>query len=424
MHHKFKYMQDTENTSGSDHQPANKKDVTTPPLLPKKEESFYTAQFGLLCLSSFLFFSSFSMILAELPSFLTDLGGKEYKGLIIALFTLAAGLSRPFSGKLTDTVGRIPIIVFGAVVCFLTGFLYPLLLTVGGFLFIRFVHGLSTGFTPTGTAAYVADVVPISKRGEAMGIFGLTNNIGTAIGPAFGSYIALHYPIQYMFYCSSGFAILSILILMKLKETLPQQQRQRFRWALLKINPRDIIELRVIAPSITLLLSVFSFGIILTIVPDFSDHLGIQNKGLFFTVFTLSSLGIRFMAGKVSDRFGRVEVIKVGTLIQVLAMVIVGFATTPWMLMLGAVFFGIAVGIVSPTTFAWTIDLSKDEARGRALATLYIALEAGIGIGALLSAWVFANNSANFPWTFWLGAISAFSAFCYLQFGVKKKDMI
>lgn len=423
MQHKFINMQDTNNTSGSNHQPANQKDTATSPPFPQKEESFYTAQFGLLCLSSFLFFSSFSMILAELPSFLTDLGGKEYKGLIIALFTLAAGLSRPFSGKLTDTIGRIPIIVFGAVVCFLTGFLYPLLLTVGGFLFIRFVHGLSTGFTPTGTAAYVADVVPISKRGEAMGIFGLTNNIGTAIGPAFGSYIALHYPIQYMFYCSSGFAILSILILMKLKETLPQQQRQRFRWGLLKINPRDIIELRVIAPSITLLLSVFSFGIILTVVPDFSDHLGIRNKGLFFTVFTLSSLGIRFMAGKISDRFGRVEVIKVGTLIQVLAMVVVGVATAPWMLMLGAVFFGIAVGIVSPTAFAWTIDLSKDEARGRALATLYIALEAGIGIGALMSAWVFANNPANFPWTFWLGAISAFSAFCYLQFGVKKKDM-
>jgi MFS family permease len=416
-------MQDTNHTSGSDHQPAIQKNTPKPPLLPQKEESFYTAQFGLLCLSSFLFFSSFSMILAELPSFLTELGGKEYKGLIIALFTLAAGLSRPFSGKLTDTIGRIPIIVFGAVVCFLTGFLYPLLLTVGGFLFIRFVHGLSTGFTPTGTAAYVADVVPISKRGEAMGIFGLTNNIGTAIGPAFGSYIALHYPIEYMFYCSSGFAILSILILMKLKETLPQPQRQRFRWALLKINPRDIIELRVIAPSITLLLSVFSFGIILTVVPDFSDHLGIQNKGLFFTVFTLSSLGIRFMAGKISDRFGRVEVIKVGTLIQVLAMAVVGVATAPWVLMLGAVFFGIAVGIVSPTAFAWTIDLSKDEARGRALATLYIALEAGIGIGALMSAWVFANNPANFPWTFWLGAISAFSAFCYLQFGVKKEDM-
>lgn len=416
-------MQDTEHSSGSNHQPANKKNASTATIPPNKEESFYTAQFGLLCLSSFLFFSSFSMILAELPSFLTSLGGKEYKGLIIALFTLAAGLSRPFSGKLTDTIGRIPIIVFGAVVCFLTGFLYPLLLTVGGFLFIRFVHGLSTGFTPTGTAAYVADVVPISKRGEAMGIFGLTNNIGTAIGPAFGSYIVLHYPIEYMFYCSSGFAILSILILIKLKETLPQQQRQRFRWGLLKINPRDIIELRVIAPSITLLLSVFSFGIILTIIPDFSDHLGIGNKGLFFTVFTLSSLGIRFVAGKVSDRFGRVAVIKVGVLIQVLAMLIIGLATTPWMLMLGAVFFGIAVGIVSPTAFAWTIDLSQDEARGRALATLYIALEAGIGIGALLSAWVFANNPANFPWTFWLGALSALSAFLYLQFGVKKEEM-
>lgn len=386
-------------------------------------ETFYTAQFGLLCISSFLFFSSFSMILAELPSFLSSLGGKEYKGLIIALFTLAAGLSRPFSGKLTDTVGRIPIIVFGAVVCFLAGFLYPLLLTVSGFLFIRFIHGMSTGFTPTGTAAYVADVVPVNRRGEAMGIFGLTNNIGAALGPAVGSYIALHYPIEIMFYCSSAFAILSILILVKLKETLPKQQRQRFKWSLLRINRHEIIEPRVLAPSITFLLSVVSFGIILTVIPDFSDHLGVPNKGLFFTVFTFSSLGIRFVAGKVSDRYGRVEVIKVGVVLQMIAMGIVGMAGTTWVLLLGGVFFGVAVGIVSPTIFAWTIDLSKEEARGRALATLYIALEAGIGLGALVSAWIFANNPANFKWAFWLGCLTAALAFLYLQFGVKKSDM-
>ena len=60
------------------------------------QPSIYTFQFFLLCLSSFLFFSSFNMIISELPAYLDSLGGGEYKGLIIALFTLAAGLSRPF----------------------------------------------------------------------------------------------------------------------------------------------------------------------------------------------------------------------------------------------------------------------------------------------------------------------------------------
>ncbi len=53
------------------------------------------------------------MIIPELPSYLTKLGGGEYKGLIISLFTLTAMISRPFSGKLTDKIGRIPVMVLG-----------------------------------------------------------------------------------------------------------------------------------------------------------------------------------------------------------------------------------------------------------------------------------------------------------------------
>ena len=132
-------------------------------------KSVYTWQFLLLCLSSFLFFSSFNMIIPELPAYLDRLGGGQYKGLIIALFTLTAGLSRPFSGKLTDTVGRIPVMIFGAVVCFVCGFIYPLATSVAAFLVLRFFHGLSTGFKPTGTSAYVADVVPATRRGRGDG---------------------------------------------------------------------------------------------------------------------------------------------------------------------------------------------------------------------------------------------------------------
>ena len=48
----------------------------------------YTLQFGLLCASNFLFSASFQMLIPELPDHLTDLGGADYKGYIIALFTL------------------------------------------------------------------------------------------------------------------------------------------------------------------------------------------------------------------------------------------------------------------------------------------------------------------------------------------------
>jgi MFS family permease len=89
-----------------------------------QKTGFNSIQFWLLCLSTFLFFASFNMIIPELPSYLTSLGGGEYKGFIIALFTLTAGLSRPFSGKLADKIGRLKVMIFGAIVSGICGMLY------------------------------------------------------------------------------------------------------------------------------------------------------------------------------------------------------------------------------------------------------------------------------------------------------------
>ena len=124
--------------------------VTTRPNPVRPEESgastrIYTTQFWLLCLSSLLFFASFNMIIPELPSYLTALGGAEYKGLIISLFTLTAMVSRPFSGKLADKIGRVPVIFFGALVCFICSLIYPVLSSVSGFMLLRLAHGFSTG---------------------------------------------------------------------------------------------------------------------------------------------------------------------------------------------------------------------------------------------------------------------------------------
>lgn len=161
------------------------------------------------------------MIIPELPNFLSKLGGADYKGFIIAIFTLSAGLSRPFSGKLADTVGRIPLMVFGTLVCVLCSLLYPLLTTVAGFLFLRFLHGFSTGFKPTAATAFAADIVPIHRRGEAMGIMGVSMNLGASLFPPLGSFLVLQYSVDVMFYVSSFIALVSIGMLMGLKETLP-----------------------------------------------------------------------------------------------------------------------------------------------------------------------------------------------------------
>lgn len=378
----------------------------------EENKKLYTPKFWLLCSSSFLFFASFNLIIPELPDYLTELGGGDHKGLIIPLFTLMAGLSRPFSGRLTDTIGRIPIIVYGVFVCIIVGFLYPLVTTVFGFFVLRLVHGMSTGFKPTATSAYVGDIAPFSRRGEAMGILGMFGSLGMAAGPAIGSWVALHFGYELMFYCSSGFALLSIAVVMKMPETLIATQR--FRLSLLKLKRRDVLEPRAFPSAITMLLTAFSFGTILTLIPDLSKHLGIVNKGIFFTIFTISSLVIRLIAGKLSDIYGRVPILLTGCLIYSVTMILIGIGTELWIFYIGSFAFGIAVGLTSPTIFAWTIDLAEEQHRGRALATMFIALEVGIGIGGVVAGYSYNNDPDNFIISFSISGICAFLAALYL----------
>lgn len=383
-----------------------------------KPNSIYNVHFGLVCLSSLLFSASFNMLIPELPDYLSSMGGAEYKGLIVALFTLTAGISRPFSGRLTDTLGRVPVMAVGSIVCFVCGILYPVLTTVSGFLFLRLIHGFSTGFKPTATAAYVADIIPRERWGEALGIHGLCFSTGMAIGPAIGSTIKLHFSMNMLFYASSVFALLSIVILMNMKETL--KHKHLFSLHVLKISRKDIIAKEVLPAAIVTFLSYMAYGVILTLIPDWSHHLGIANKGLFFMVFTVTSLLIRFGAGKASDKYGRLKPMGIGLAILIVSLGVIAFSQSVTGLLVGAALYGIATGIVSPALNAWTVDMSYPEHRGKAMATMYIALEAGIGLGALFAGWIYQDVIGKIPLIMYLSGGMTFLALVYVAIRVKK----
>ncbi len=380
----------------------------------EKQSSIYTSQFWLLCLSNFLFSASFQMMIPELPDYLESMGGKEYLGYIIALFTLTAGFSRPFSGKLTDTIGRVPIMAFGSIVCFICSGIYPLVHTVFGFLLLRFLHGFSTGTKPTATAAYVADIIPEDRRGEAQGMLGIFTATGMSIGPTIGSYLATFTTINVMFYTSSAFALGSILILLNMKETLPKSQKQPFSIKLFKIGWVDIFEPRVIPAFVVMILLCFSSGVILTLVADQTKLLGMTNKGLFFTISTIASLVVRFLFSKSSDKYGRIPVLIISSVIMVISMIMFALVNSVWIFVLASIIFGFSWGFNTPTLMAWTVDLSHENYRGRALATTYIALEAGIGIGAIFAGYLYKGKVENMAISYYLSAFLAFMALVYL----------
>lgn len=376
--------------------------------------SLYTLPFFLLCLSNFLFSASFSMIIPELPDYLASLGGKEYIGYTIALFTLAAGFSRPFSGKLTDHIGRIPIMAFGSLVCFICGGLYPMLHTVQGFLFLRFIHGMSTGTKPTATAAYVADVIPEDRRGEAQGSLGIFTATGMSIGPAIGSFLAAHYGLDQMFYISSIFALASIVILSRMKETLPKAMKSRFSFSLFRIGWKDVFEPKVVPVFWVMLFVSFSAGAMITLIPDTSKLVGWTNKGLYFTIYTIFSILIRFFFSKASDQYGRIPVLIFGCFMLSLSMFLLVFSANSYLLIVSAIIYGMAWGVNTPTLAAWTNDLGDKNHMGRAMATMYIALEAGIGIGAYVSGEIYQGVASQIPIPFLLAALLSLLAFILL----------
>jgi predicted MFS family arabinose efflux permease len=81
-------------------------------------------------------------------------------------------------------------------------------------------------------------------------------------------------------------------------------------------------------------------------------------------------------------------------------MIIIAVGTLPIHLKVGIAFYGLANGMTSPTLFAWATDLSDPNRRGKGLASLYIFMEMGIGIGAFISGWIYANDPSRFFATF------------------------
>lgn len=352
------------------------------------------------------------MLIPELPAYLTSLGGEDYKGLIISLFTLTAGLSRPISGKLADRIGRIPVMALGLWVCMLAGFLYPVLATVIGFFLMRFLHGFSTGFTPTGTSAYLADIVPFERRGEAMGWIGLANSSGMAAGPALGGWLISYVGIDTLFYISSFLALLAWVVLISLPETVTH--REKLNASLLWIKRHEILEPAVLKPAWVMVLVCFPYGLVLTIVPDYSVYFEVSNKGTFFAITTVASTSIRLFAGRFSDIYGRVPVMLGASLLLAFSMFWIALSNSSEAFLWGAVWYGLAAGMGSPTLFAWAIDLSDERFRGRGMATLFIAMELGIGLGAFISGSLYANDNTRVPMLFGVSGLMCLVAVSYL----------
>lgn len=374
--------------------------------------SFWAISFSLL-----LFMTSFNLILPELNHFLLQLRGENYIGLIIAVFTVSAAISRPFSGKLADHIGRKKVIAVGLLICAVANLLYPFSHSIFFFFVIRFLHGFSAGFAPTGATALVTDLLPSDRRGFGMGIFGTFSSLGIGFGQSLSHLVISWTSINGMFMLASVIALLAYLLMFWVEETLEHPRAMSANY--LRIQWSDVFEPPVLPSALVMYLTATCSGIVFTLSPEISDFLHLANKGHFFLFYVFSTILIRLLSGNLSDKIGRRQTMLIGVVVLTIAMLITGFAQTTTTYTLGSIIFGIATGITSPTLFAWTADLSQPDRRGVGAGTMFIAMETGIFTGSMMAGAFYDRTFSSISAGFVFGAICCSMAAAYLIYHLR-----
>ncbi len=380
----------------------------------------YGRNFWIVCIGMFLFMTSFNLVLPELNEFMHALGGDHF-GLILVMFTLSSAITRPFSGKLADHIGRKPIMLTGIVICVIATILYPLSGSVLVFLLLRFLHGFSAGFMPTGGTALVTDVLPADKRGLGMGIWGTFTSLGIGVGQALGSRIRIWAGLDNLFLVATAVAVISTILLASARETIPE--KKPFSFSLLRIGWNEVFERSVMPAAIVTFLSSFCSGVVLTMSPEHATFLDIADKGRFFILYVLATIIVRLGTGKISDRIGRRKILLFGLSLMTVSMIMTGNANTPTLFMVSSIVFGVATGITSPTLFAWTADLSLPHRRGIGAGTMYIALELGI-MGGSAATLFYDRTFASITLAFYVAATAALCGAIYVAWHLLRRHSL
>ncbi len=145
-------------------------------------------------------------------------------GLLFAVYSVAQLIGAPLLGRLSDRIGRKPVIVValvgtaaGSFVTGAAGVLWVLFLG-------RIIDGASGGSLSVAQAA-VADIAPPDERPRLLGLLGAAFGVGFVLGPAIGGLAALGGP-RVPFFVAGGLATINaIAAFVRLPETRSDADR-------------------------------------------------------------------------------------------------------------------------------------------------------------------------------------------------------
>jgi MFS transporter, DHA1 family, tetracycline resistance protein len=263
----------------------------------------------------------FGVIVPFLPFYAASFHAAPWQiGLVFSAYSMGSFVGEPFWGKLSDRIGRKPIListVFCNCLCYGALAFAP---NIWAAIAIRVIGGMAAG-NGSVVQGYIADVTPVQYRAGRMARLGAAYNLGFILGPFVGGVLAkpgagtagYHLPLL----LSSGLCLCSAIgIALVVKESRERRKymgRQPSRWVMFGYAARHPVVGR-------LMLLTFAVGVAFTAIES-TFALWAQHRfgwvprdiGLCFGITGAVSACCQFvLTGPLSRRFGEGNMLAVG----------------------------------------------------------------------------------------------------------------
>jgi len=151
---------------------------------------------------------------------------KSSIGFLFALGAATGALLSPFVGKASDRLGRKPVLILSSVAFLIVFTSYAVMTELWQFLIIMLIEGVAWVSIGTGAMAYIADISPVTERGQSLGAYEATWNVGWVLGPLTGGLLADSIGFQKTFLAGASIIVVSLIMLtLTVQETAGRKKR-------------------------------------------------------------------------------------------------------------------------------------------------------------------------------------------------------
>ncbi|MGE8560221.1 MAG: MFS transporter [Acinetobacter sp.] len=368
-------------------------------MTPVNAQKLWNKSF-ILCLANNLFLFVFYFAQTTiLPIYIVNEldGTLAQAGLAMTLFMASSIAVRPFSGLIIEKIGRKKALYISETLFCLFSFAYIFADNLTFLLIIRLFHGIWFSILTTVTVPIANDFIPANRKGEGMGYFVMSVNLGIVLGPLIGLSLIQQLYYQMVAAILAGIICLgfAFCFLIPIQETIKNQVETVKR----KLTVHDFVEKKALPVSIMAMIISFSYASIMSFISTFAESKNLlPYASLFFVVFAISMMSLRPFTGKIYDRKGPNYVVYPAIILFSIGLIVLSQISTVTGLMLAAVFVGMGFGSAQPCLQTISIQRSSKDRIGHATSTFFTCYDIGIAIGSILLGAVIAHQGYSFAY--------------------------